>query len=136
MARWSSYNNFRRQQCILQVRVLTRVKFVEKDKEKQLKFGKIYLYKATKEDGYWSNKKALPFNDKTYSVRNPSISKDGKTLYFSSNMPGGLGGEDIWKVSVNGDTYGTPENLGPKVNTEGNDSFPFITDDNILYLFF
>ena len=105
----------------------------EKDKEKQLKFGKIYLYKATKEGDTWSNKKALPFNDKTYSVRNPSISKDGKTLYFSSNMPGGLGGEDIWKVSVNGDSYGTPENLGSRVNTEGNDSFPFITDDNVLY---
>jgi outer membrane protein OmpA-like peptidoglycan-associated protein/tetratricopeptide (TPR) repeat protein len=105
----------------------------EKDKEKQLKFGKIYLYKATKEGDTWSNKKALPFNDKTYSVRNPSISKDGKTLYFSSNMPGGLGGEDIWKVSVNGDSYGTPENLGSRVNTEGNDSFPFVTDDNVLY---
>jgi outer membrane protein OmpA-like peptidoglycan-associated protein/tetratricopeptide (TPR) repeat protein len=105
----------------------------EKDKEKQLKFGKIYLYKATKEGDSWSNKKALPFNDKTYSVRNPSISKDGKTLYFSSNMPGGLGGEDIWKVSVDGDSYGAPENLGSRVNTEGNDSFPFITDDNVLY---
>ncbi|WP_430399791.1 OmpA family protein [Flavobacterium sp.] len=105
----------------------------EKDKEKQLKFGKIYLYKAIKEGDTWSNKKALPFNDKTYSVRNPSISKDGKTLYFSSNMPGGLGGEDIWKVSVNGDSYGTPENLGSRVNTEGNDSFPFVTDDNVLY---
>lgn len=105
----------------------------EKDKEKQLKFGKIYLYKATKEGDFWSNKKALPFNNVAYSVRNPSISKDGKTLYFSSNMPGGLGGEDVWKVSVNGDSYGTPENLGDKVNTEGNDSFPFITDDNMLY---
>lgn len=105
----------------------------EKDKEKQLKFGKIYLYKATKEGDAWSNKKALPFNDKTYSVRNPSISKDGKTLYFSSNMPGGLGGEDIWKVSVDGDSYGAPENLGSRVNTEGNDSFPFVTDDNVLY---
>lgn len=105
----------------------------EKDKEKRLKFGKIYLYKATKEGDSWSNKTPLPFNNVAYSVRNPSISKDGKTLYFSSNMPGGLGAEDIWKVSVNGDSYGTPENLGPKVNTEGDDSFPFITDDNMLY---
>lgn len=105
----------------------------EKDKEKQLKFGKIYLYKATKEGDSWSNKKALPFNNVAYSVRNPSISKDGKTLYFSSNMPGGFGGEDVWKVSVNGDSYGTPENLGSRVNTEGNDSFPFVTDDNMLY---
>lgn len=107
----------------------------EKDKMEYqtLKKGKIYLYKATKEGDSWSNAKPLPFNNVAYSVRNPSISKDGKTLYFSSNMPGGLGGEDIWKVSVSGDSYGTPENLGSRVNTEGNDSFPFITDANVLY---
>lgn len=104
-----------------------------KDKVKNAKFGKIYLYKATKEGDSWSNSKPLPFNNKEYDVRNPSISKDGKTLYFSSNMPGGFGGEDIWKVAVNGDEYGTPENLGAKVNTEANESFPFITDDNILF---
>lgn len=105
----------------------------EKDKAKRLKYGRIYLYKATKEGDKWSNKKALPFNSTEYSVRNPSISKDGKTLYFSSDMPGGLGGEDIWKVSVDGDSYGTPENLGSNVNTEGNESFPFIANDNVLY---
>ena len=104
-----------------------------KDKAKKSKFGKIYLYKATKEGDKWVNSKPLPFNNKAYDVRNPSISKDGKTLYFSSNMPGGFGGEDIWKVSVNGDEYGTPENLGAKVNTEANESFPFITEDNILF---
>jgi outer membrane protein OmpA-like peptidoglycan-associated protein len=104
-----------------------------KDKPKNAKFGKIYLYKATKEGDNWGNIKPLPFNNKGYDVRNPSISKDGKTLYFSSNMPGGLGGEDIWKVAVNGDEYGTPENLGQKVNTEANESFPFITEDNILF---
>ncbi len=104
-----------------------------KDKAKKAKFGKIYLYKATKEGDKWVNSKPLPFNNKEYDVRNPSISKDGKTLYFSSNMPGGFGGEDIWKVAVNGDEYGTPENLGAKVNTEANESFPFITDDNVLF---
>lgn len=105
----------------------------EKATYQRLKIGKIYLYKATKEGEKWTNKKPLPFNNATYSVRNPSISKDGKTLYFSSDMPGGIGGEDIWKVSVNGDEYGTPENLGTLVNTEGNESFPFIADDNVLY---
>lgn len=104
-----------------------------KDKAKNAKYGKIYLYKATKEGDKWVNAKPLPFNSKDYDVRNPSITKDGKTLYFSSNMPGGFGGEDIWKVSINGDEYGTPQNLGPKVNTEANESFPFITDDNILF---
>jgi outer membrane protein OmpA-like peptidoglycan-associated protein len=104
-----------------------------KDKAKKSKFGKIYLYKATFEGGQWTNSKPLPFNNATYDVRNPSLSKDGKTLYFSSNMPGGFGAEDIWKVAINGDTYGKPENLGSKINTEANESFPFITEDNILY---
>lgn len=106
----------------------------EKDKAKKLKYGQVYLYKATKDGDKWSNIKALPFTSKAYSTSSPSLSKDGKTLYFSSNMPGSLGGNDVWKVAVNGDgTYGTPENLGKSVNTEGNESFPFITDDNKLY---
>ena len=104
-----------------------------KDKAKKSKFGKIYLYKATFEGGQWANSKPLPFNNAAYDVINPSLSKDGKTLYFSSNMPGGFGAEDIWKVTINGDTYGKPENLGSKINTEANESFPFITEDNILY---
>ena len=104
-----------------------------KDKAKKSKFGKIYLYKATFEGGQWANSKPLPFNNAAYDVRNPSLSKDGKTLYFSSNMPGGFGAEDIWKVTINGDTYGKPENLWSKINTEANESFPFITEDNILY---
>lgn len=105
----------------------------EKDKAKKAKFGRMYIYKATREDGKWANSKPISLNNINYSLRNPSISEDGKTLYFSSDMPGGIGGEDIWKVSVNGDEYGTPENLGTKVNTEGNESFPYITSENILY---
>ena len=48
-------------------------------------------------------------------------------------MPGSKGGIDIWSVSVNGDEFGAPENLGDKVNTEGNESFPFISDENVLF---
>lgn len=106
----------------------------DKDKSKKLKYGKVGLFKATKEGDKWTNIKALPFNNKAYNVGNPSLSKDGKTLYFSSDMPGGIGGSDIWKVAVNGDNdYGTPENLGNKINTEGRENFPFITDENKLY---
>src|SRR5690606_40130955 len=61
---------------------------------------------------------------------NPTLSKDGKTLYFESDMPGGFGESDIWKVSVNTNgTYGKPENLGAKVNTEGREGFPFIRSE-------
>ena len=106
----------------------------DKDKSKKLKYGKVGLFKATKEGDTWTNIKALPFNNKEYNVGNPSLSKDGKTLYFSSDMPGGMGGSDIWKVAVNGDNdFGTPENLGNKINTEGRENFPFITDENKLY---
>lgn len=104
----------------------------QKDKSKHLKYGQIYLYKATKVGDKWQNAHVLPFNNKDYSARNPSISKDGKTLYFSSNMPGGMGGEDIWKVSIDGDNYGIPENV-KAINTTDNESFPYITDDNMLF---
>ncbi|CAM3784655.1 OmpA family protein [Flavobacterium saliperosum S13] len=111
-----------------------RDKIFDKDKEKKVKFGNVGLFKATKTDGKWGNIQALPFNNKDYNVGNPSLSKDGKTLYFSSDMPGTLGGSDIWKVQITGDnTYDSPENLGDKINTEGRENFPFITDDNKLY---
>jgi outer membrane protein OmpA-like peptidoglycan-associated protein/tetratricopeptide (TPR) repeat protein len=104
------------------------------DKKLNAKFSQIGLYKAVKEDGKWTKIVPLPINSKTYSNSNPSVSKDGKTLFFTSNMPGGIGDTDIWKVSVGADnTYGTPENLGAKVNTEGKEQFAFITDDNVLY---
>ena len=107
----------------------------EKDKNNHLKLGKNNLYVATKSGDTWTNIKPLPFNSKEYSLSNPSLSRDGKTLYFSSNMPGSIGGVDIWKVSVNGNEFGKPENLGAKVNTEGNESFPFIADDNTTLYF-
>lgn len=103
----------------------------EKDKSINAKLGQVNLFKATMANGKWSNITQLPFNSNTYSTGNPSLSKDGKTLYFASNRPGSIGGTDIWKVAVNADgSYGEPENLGPKVNTEGEENFPFVTEDN------
>lgn len=106
----------------------------KKDKKNRLKMGQVYVYKATKSGESWDNIKEASFNSADYSCSNPSVSADGKMLYFSSNMPGSIGGVDIWRVSINDDgTMGTPENLGTKVNTEGNESFPFITADNKLF---
>jgi outer membrane protein OmpA-like peptidoglycan-associated protein/tetratricopeptide (TPR) repeat protein len=113
-----------------------REKSFEKDKSNNLKLGRNNIYTATKSGDSWGNIKSLPFNSKEFSTSNPSISADGKTLYFSSDMPNSLGGVDIWKVAVNADgSYGAPENLGNKVNTEGNESFPFIADDNTTLYF-
>lgn len=105
----------------------------KKIKNKQVKVAQQGLYKATLINGKWENIQALPFNSKEYSVSHPSLSSDGKTLYFASNMPGGHGDTDIWKVSVNGNAFGEPENLGPRVNTAGKEGFPFISDNSILY---
>ncbi|MGV9002610.1 OmpA family protein [Flavobacterium sp.] len=105
----------------------------QKSKDGTIKVGEQGLYKATKVDDKWINVEALPINSVKYSVTNPSISTDGKTLYFASNMTGGMGESDIWKISISGNTYGKPENLGPKVNTSGKENFPFITEDSILY---
>jgi outer membrane protein OmpA-like peptidoglycan-associated protein len=109
----------------------------EKDKKNNLKLSRNNLYVSTKDNGKWGKIISLPFNSKEYSTSNPSLSRDGKTLYFSSDMPGGIGGVDIWKVAVNSadNSYGNPENLGAKINTEGNESFPFIADDNATLYF-
>ena len=100
-----------------------------KDKKFNNKMGQIFLYKATKSGEKWANIEPLPLNSADYSLGSPSISKDGKTLYFASDMPGGKGGVDIWKVSVSGGSYGKPENLGDQVNTPADENFPFISDD-------
>jgi outer membrane protein OmpA-like peptidoglycan-associated protein/tetratricopeptide (TPR) repeat protein len=106
----------------------------ERDRDNNLKLGQVFLYRSKKQDGKWSEPEMLPFNDKRWSTGNPSISRDGKTLYFASDREGTMGGNDIWKVEVMADNqYGEPVNLGPKVNTEGRESFPYITDDNKLY---
>jgi outer membrane protein OmpA-like peptidoglycan-associated protein/tetratricopeptide (TPR) repeat protein len=92
------------------------------------------IYKATLEDSTWKNITELPFNSDNYSVAHPSLSSDEKTLYFSSNMTGTLGESDIFKVKINEDgSFGTPENLGASINTEGRESFPFISAKNELY---
>ncbi|WP_445457997.1 OmpA family protein [Flavobacterium sp. HNIBRBA15423] len=94
----------------------------------------IKIYKASLIDGEWSNIKELPFNSDLYSTAHPTLSVDEKMLYFSSDMPGTLGGADIFKVSIDkNDKYGKPENLGSTVNTEGRESFPFIAPNGTLF---
>jgi outer membrane protein OmpA-like peptidoglycan-associated protein/tetratricopeptide (TPR) repeat protein len=92
------------------------------------------IYTAVNNNGNWEDIKELPFNSNDYSVAHPALSPDGKYLYFASDMPGGKGLSDLYKVKINGDdTFGAPENLGTKINTEGRETFPFIADDNVLY---
>ena len=117
----------------------TRNNFLEGKKGKDKGMDKerttlIKIYKASFVDGEWTDIKELPFNSDLYSTAHPALSTDEKTLYFSSDMPGTLGGADIFKVTIEkNDKYGKPENLGALINTEGRESFPFIAPDGSLY---
>jgi outer membrane protein OmpA-like peptidoglycan-associated protein/tetratricopeptide (TPR) repeat protein len=92
------------------------------------------IYRASLVNNEWTNVVEVPFNSDKYSVAHPALSPDEKTLYFASNMPGTKGQSDIFKVTITGDnTYSTPENISSTLNTEGRETFPFITDDNELY---
>lgn len=92
------------------------------------------LYKATLANNQWVNATELPFNSDNYSTAHPMLSPDEKTLYFASDMTGTHGQSDLWKVKINDDgSFGTPENLGDTINTEGKETFPFVTDENELY---
>ena len=105
-----------------------------RSKTEEERIAHIQIFKAEFVDGNWTNVKELPFNSNKYSCEHPTISKDGKTLYFASDMPGTIGGFDIYKVAINDDgTYGVPENLGDKVNTKHREQFPYISDLDVLY---
>jgi outer membrane protein OmpA-like peptidoglycan-associated protein len=93
------------------------------------------IYKATVDkDGQWNNITPLPFNSDSYQTAHPALSPDEKTLYFVSDMPGTHGQSDLFKVKINEDgSFGNTENLGDAINTEGRETYPFISDDNELY---
>ncbi len=102
--------------------------------ENDVRIANISIYRAEKVDGEWTNVEKLPFSSEDYSVEHPSLSADGTKLYFASDMPGTTGSFDIYVVDVNEDgTYGTPQNLGPGVNTPHREQFPFISDQDVLY---
>jgi outer membrane protein OmpA-like peptidoglycan-associated protein/tetratricopeptide (TPR) repeat protein len=91
------------------------------------------IYKAELVEGKWDNVTELPFNSDSYSCAHPTLSEDEKTMYFASDMPSGFGGSDIYRVSITNGSFGSPENLGNSINTEGRETFPFIAPDNTLY---
>ena len=97
--------------------------------------GKVTLkiYEARRGQFDWEKIKALPFDNDEYSCQHPTISADGKRLYFSSDMPGGYGGYDLYYAEKKGDDWSKPINLGPDVNTNGNEVFPFIHESNTLF---
>src|SRR5690606_438735 len=94
----------------------------------------LQIYKAENVNGVWTNIQDLPFNNDNYSVSHPALSPDGKTLYFASDMPGGYGKSDLYKVNILEDgSYSEVENLGPVINTEGEELFPFVNAEGNLF---
>ena len=113
----------------------TRNNYLDGDYEKSSEgIGKLKIYKANLVNGKWDDVQELPFNSDEYSTGHTALSPDGKTLYFSSDMPGGMGMSDLYKVSINEDgSFGEPENLGSSINTEARESFPYIDSEGTLY---
>ena len=106
----------------------------QKDSLNNTKYSQLYIYKATKLKDSWDTFESLEINDVNFSNKNPMVSPDGKHLYFSSNMPGGFGLYDLYKAEIKDDgSLGKAENLGQKINTEGQEAFPFITGENMIY---
>ena len=96
---------------------------------------KCQLYISTLSGTEWSEPALIPFSLDSFSCGQPTISKDGQILYFSSDMPGGQGGKDIWMTtySKRSRSWGDPVNLGTTINTEDDEMFPFIHEDGTLY---
>ncbi|WP_298500448.1 OmpA family protein [uncultured Algibacter sp.] len=108
-------------------------------KKNKLNFDKkgtthLKIYKATLIDGSWENIKELSINDEVYSTGHPTLSPDNKKLFFVSDRKGGIGQTDIYEVDIlDNNKYSEPKNLGPKINTEGREMFPFVSKDSTLY---
>ena len=110
---------------------------ISKQKNRKDKKGiqNLQLFRANIDSlGLWVNEEILPFNSKDYSVGHPSITSDGKVLYFVSDMPGGFGGADLYKVPISEQgKFGKIENLGSDFNTEGQEMFPWVNHRGELF---
>ncbi len=93
----------------------------------------VEIYTSSRSEAKWSAPQKYEITADTLSnYTDPAVSPDGKWLYFASDMPGGQGGTDIWRINLK-DKHGTLENLGPQINTKGNERCPNMRTDSLLY---
>jgi peptidoglycan-associated lipoprotein len=93
----------------------------------------VEIYTSTRSEAKWGAPQKFEITADTLSnYSDPSVSPDGEWLYFASDLPGGQGGTDIWRINLK-DKHGTLENLGPQINTKGNERFPNMRTDSLLY---
>ena len=91
------------------------------------------VYSRRKPDGTWTTPEELPFNDPSYSCAHAFLTEDGNRLWFVSDMPGGNGGTDIYYVEKQNQKWGQPVNAGDEINTPGDEMFPFVDNNGLLY---
>lgn len=103
-------------------------------KKKKNRIANLEIMSAKRIDAEkWSELEPLPFNSDDYSIAHPSLAADGKRLFFSSDMPGGFGGKDLYVTYYEDNRWGPPVNLGPKINTEGDELYPYYENSGQLY---
>lgn len=92
------------------------------------------IYSSDRTGAAWSEPKQVKIlKDSTITVAHPAIDNEGVWLYFVSDMPGTLGGKDIWRTRKEGDGWSVPQNLGPSINTAGDEMFPYFAPDGTFY---
>jgi outer membrane protein OmpA-like peptidoglycan-associated protein len=94
---------------------------------------KLGIFSAVLIAGQWTKVRELRINNEWYNVTTPCLSPDGKKLFFASDKPGGYGGSDLYYSQWLDDRWGDPVNLGPTINTKGNESYPFISPSGELF---
>lgn len=107
---------------------------LKENNQKRVVNGLYKIYKSVRQKGKWKSLGVQDiFAQDSARVAHPALTPDGKTLYFASDARGTFGQSDLFKVTINEDgSYTAPENLGNTINTEGRESYPFVTKDNIL----
>ncbi len=91
------------------------------------------LYSTSQSRGTWSDPIRIDVAGDSLIAAHPALSADESVLYFVSDMPGGLGGKDIWMAEKQGESYGNPKNMGAEINTPGDEMFPYVRDNGELY---
>lgn len=112
--------------------LFTRVNYKSDSKNENF-VNRAKIYFATGEDMKWKDIKEFEHNSDKYSVAHPCLSNDGNTLFFTSDMPGGQGGKDLWYCKKKGDGWDNPVNMGFDINTTGDEMFPYIRKDGVLF---
>ncbi len=111
---------------------LTRVNYEVRKKDKDF-VNRPQIYSSKSKGNGWGTMQPFQYNNEIYSIAHPSVSADGQWLFFSSDMPGGMGGTDIYQCHKEGEGWGQPQNLGDEVNSKSDEVFPYIRKDGLLF---